>query len=558
MKTAFVISAALSVLAAAAYADSALRVWPVDPLEKVFRDAKPGRARNASMDAARGEYASFQIVVRSDVPLQDLRASVTPFAFGDHSFSAKLPRFVGYVPVDRPTQKPASDQLRPVPADYPDPLLEVGRIDVAAGQAQPVWITVKVPEDTAPGTYRATAGLIAEMNGKPVKATQSLSLRVYGATIANTRLWVTEWFGMNTKHMKIQPEKNSDAYYELLRKFARNMAEHRHNVAIISPMGHAEFAADANGELTVDFSEFDKWVHVFTEEGVIGLIEGGHIGWRSGGWTSPFHVEIYRAKDGKAVSSMADPASAEADAFYKWYFPKLIEHLREKGWLDRYVQHLGDEPIPTNIESYKAMAALVRKHAPGLRIVEACHAKDLVGSMDIWVPQLNYLQTDLAHYQERQKAGEEVWFYTCVYPQGEYANRFIELPLVKTRLLHWINFKYGITGYLHWGYNQWTNDSPFTHTTRPHGGPPYLPAGDPWIVYPGDDGPLDSIRFEAMRDGIDDHELLCQLAEHDADAAQQIAEKHIVDLETCKTDLRAFRKSRSELLRRLSQIAQPK
>lgn len=550
--------AAVFLCSFAASAEGALRVWAVDPLEKVFRDAKPNRSGTSGMDAARGEYTSFQIVVRAKKPMTGLRAAVTPFTMGDESFSARLPRFVGYVPVDRPTQKPSSDRLRPVPADYPDPLLEELNMDVAAGQAQPIWITVKVPEDASPGQYRATVGVVATIDGELAKAQQSLSLRVYPAMIEQTRLWVTEWFGVNSTHMQVNPETQSDEYYELMRRFARNMAEHRHNVAIISPMGRATFGIDANGALTVDFSEFDKWVNIFIEEGVIGLIEGGHIGWRAEGWLSQFRVEIHRAQDGKAISETVEPASAEADAFYKWYFPKLVEHLREKGWLDQYVQHLADEPISMNAKSYQAMADLARKYAPELRIIEACHTKDLVGAMDIWVPQLNYLQTDFSHYQERQRAGEEVWFYTCVYPQGEYANRFIELPLMKTRLLHWINFKYGITGYLHWGYNQWTKDSPFTHTTRPHGGPPYLPAGDPWIVYPGKEGPLDSIRFEAMRDGIDDHELLSQLAEHDADAAKRIVEKHIVDFDKYKTDVRTFRKSRRELLQKLSQIEHAK
>lgn len=199
------------------------------------------------------------------------------------------------------------------------------------------------------------------------------------------------------------------------------------------------------------------------------------------------------------------------------------------------------------------MGALARQYAPDLRIIEACHTKDLAGSIDIWVPQLNFLHQDYAHYQARQKAGEEVWFYTCVFPQGEYANRFLEQPLIKTRLLHWINYRYGATGYLHWGYNQWTSDSPFTHTTRPHGGPPYLPAGDAWIVYPGQEGPLDSVRFEAMRDGIADHALLQDLAEEDAPAAQALAEKLVLAFDQYNTDVPTFRAVRQELLKRLSQ-----
>lgn len=185
------------------------------------------------------------------------------------------------------------------------------------------------------GTYKAILSFDATAGDGKWSATQALTLKVYPATITKTRLRVTDWFGINSTHMKIKPETNSEEYYGLMRRFARNIAEHRHNVAIISAMGHADFGVDAAGNLTVDFSEFDKWVNIFIEEGVIGRIEGGHIGWRSGGWTSPFVVEIHQVKDGKEVSSQVDPGTPEADAFYKWYFPQLVTHLRDKGWLDQ-------------------------------------------------------------------------------------------------------------------------------------------------------------------------------------------------------------------------------
>src|SRR5690606_1352327 len=77
------------------------------------------------------------------------------------------------------------------------------------------------------------------------------------------------------------------------------------------------------------------------------------------------------------------------------------------------------------------------------------------------------------------------WFYTCLWPKGNYANRFIDLPLIKTRLIHWINHKYAIDGYLHWGFNWWTEE-PFAETTFINDtGGNLLPGGDSWIVYPG-------------------------------------------------------------------------
>jgi hypothetical protein len=262
-------------------------------------------------------------------------------------------------------------------------------------------------------------------------------------------------------------------------------------------------------------------------------------------------VEIREVAGGEVRSRSVDPGSAEAERFHSRFLPALERHLAERGWIGKYLQHLADEPTPTNALSYRALSALVRRHAPRLKVMEACHTKDIAGAIDVWVPELDYLHRDWDHYRARQAAGEEVWFYTCVYPQGEYANRFIEQPLLKTRLLHWINFRYGVTGYLHWGYNQWMPESPFTHTTRAHPGPPYLPAGDPWIVYPGDDGPLDSIRHEAMRDGIADHELLSLLAEKDHAAAERIAARHVLAFDRYDLDVQRFRASRREALEAL-------
>lgn len=537
-----------------AAAPPAWEIWSVDPLVKVFPDESYQRTEQMPAEVARGEHASFQVVLRSKADVVGLQAEVAPFrrAWSLDVLKVTPPRWVGYVPVDRPTQKPSKDQLRPPPASYPDPLLESARIDVPARSAQAVWITLPIPTNAKAGLYRSTLKLKGLSDGRVKRARYPLEVRVHPVTVGRSRLWVTDWYAMHWPHMEIAPEAESADYYALLRRYARNLADHRHNVALISPLGLARFTVGPDGQLAMDFSRFDRWVEIFRDAGVIGRIEGGHIGGRRAGWESEFAVTIHEVANGRVVSRQVDPGSVEAERFYARFFPQLVRHLKTKGWLNDYLQHLADEPIASNIDTYRAMAQLARKYGPELRIVEACHTKDLVGAIDVWVPQLNYLHQDLAHYQERQSAGDEVWFYTCVFPQGEYANRFIEQPLIKTRLLHWINFRYGITGYLHWGYNHWTGDSPFTHTTRPHGGPPYLPAGDPWIVYPGKDGPLDSIRFEAMRDGIADHELLSQLAERDPGTASRLASTHVLEFDRYDTDIARFRATRRELLQTLN------
>ena len=77
----------------------------------------------------------------------------------------------------------------------------------------------------------------------------------------------------------------------------------------------------------------------------------------------------------------------------------------------------------------------------------------------------------------------------------------MDLPSSRIRVLHWINYAEDLVGYLHWGYNYWRDDAfgPPTETYGP---------GDTHIVYPGPNGPLDSIRWELERESAEDFEYL--------------------------------------------------
>jgi hypothetical protein len=132
------------------------------------------------------------------------------------------------------------------------------------------------------------------------------------------------------------------------------------------------------------------------------------------------------------------------------------------------------------------------------------------------VPKLNLLRDWYERFRRAQEAGAEMWFYTCLHPTGYYPNRFIDYPLIKTRILHWLNWRYGLSGYLHWGLCAWSDDP---YKTASSG---RLPPGDGWIIYPGKDGPVSSIRWEAVRDGLEDYEYLWLLAERTRQVKQQL------------------------------------
>jgi hypothetical protein len=541
-------------------AESVSSVWVVDPLVKVFRDAEPRDQHHASADAARGETATFQIVVRGPVNESAgdkpsiVRCEVSPLSAGGDSIGPAQVRYVGYVPVDRSVGKPAHDRLRKPPADFPDPLLEQPEISVKSGDAQPIWITLKVPLDTAPGAYHGKARV--SIQGEPNAIEVPLALNVYAAKVVKTRLWVTNWFQRDTGYNP-QPQRNTPEFWQMLRLYARDMAAHRQTVARTVPLELAQFSFDAKGNLTgIDWSRMDRWIQIFIDEGVIGRIEGQQFGWRKGKWDSSYVLSIYQLKDGKPEEVKVDLTSPEVERFYSKFLPSLQQHLIDKGWLDIWMQHLADEPDKERVADYRKISDLVKKYAPRLRRIDAVLTPDVASSVDVMVPLLSGLDQHFDLYKQRQKSGQELWFYTCVQPQGDYANRFTVLPLMKVRLLPWINFRYGISGYLHWGYNFWNRDKDYDEQIKliyGTGRKDVVP-GDGWVVYPKRDGlgVIDSIRWEAQRDGCEDHELLSQLAERDPAAARALVERQVIGFDKYNTDISAFRTTRRELLKQLS------
>jgi hypothetical protein len=162
------------------------------------------------------------------------------------------------------------------------------------------------------------------------------------------------------------------------------------------------------------------------------------------------------------------------------------------------------------------------------------------------VPRLDQYHHDYAFFQERKAAGDEVWFYACGRPLGNYANRFLEQPLIQTRFQHWINYRYGSTGFLHFGFNNWRQQSAYDFS--------YVasPGGNAWIAYPAEGKVYSSIRLATMRDGIADYDLLKLLEQKAPDKAKGLAGEIIKDFDSYNSNVRAFRTTRLKLLKWLS------
>lgn len=551
--------------------EKSVYLYQTDPLEKVLKDRTYFKDQGDTIDIARGETASVQIVLKANKELKGAGVSVDKISNGKVELRGQT-GWIGYVRAGRKYSPPSKDLLRS-PSDYfPDPILTDTTLNIEQGEVQPFWITVPVPANAQPGLYKGQVTVKATVNGTPEYFKKEFYIKVYPVTIEKTSLLISNWSAHFSPKMLGYLNNNkpvelySPLYWELIKKLAAIMASHGQNVYRIYPLWNTKFTL-RDGKYSFDFSNFDKEVEIFDQTGTLERIEGGHLAWRSGKWDEPFFVEVpvpatAENKDLPASPSphdvvnglrlvklpLSDPRAA---LFLNQYLPALKKHLEQKGWLNRYMQHIADEPVSKNAASYLEVSDYVRKYLPGVKIMDAVlTSKELRGGIDIWIPILDVFHKDYQFYQELQGEGKEIWFYTCVGPRGNYANRFIEQPLIQTRYLHWINYKYNATGYLHWGLNYWDGKNPLQEDASRDRGK--LPAGDNNIIYPGYRKVYSSIRFEAMRDGIYDYELLKMLGKKDPAKAKECANDIILGFDNYDGSISYFRKVRREVLEALS------
>ena len=479
--------------------------FAVSDLVRVFEDGYNCPEPRDSLDifGIKNEYVSAQCVIKANQDLQNVTVSLSPIKHT--AISTSLPasslkwNFIGSIPIEENTPKyRKTDLIRVAPAQFPDYLAEDSQVSVKKGNYKAVYLTIKIPRNAEAGDYKGNVTIQADK----AEISLPLLLKVYPLTLPDERhLMVTEWYttGYFKKFHDIDAS-DSQRFYEMLGIYAENMAEHRQNVFRISlDLITSKQAADGN--LKFDFSRFDKWADTFWETGCMSLLETGFVArFGKGGWSSKeillrdFRVQM--EPSGKRIT-------IPGREFLPQFLPALENHLREKGWLEKTVFHIADEPSNHNVMSWRDASEFVHRYAPALKRMDAIETTHCFDRLEIWVPKLDHLATWHDVFKKAQNQGYELWFYTVgIFQKGSYPNKTVDVPLIESRILHWLNYRFGLKGYLHWGFNHWTDD-PFEA--------PGQHRGDGWHVYPKKDGLINSLRWEQMRNGIQDYEYLWML-----------------------------------------------
>jgi hypothetical protein len=478
----------------------AFKLNSVSDLKRVFEDGYnlPAMQDTLKIFGLRGEVISGQCAIQAKKSLTSVTVSIGKLT--DKKTGKTIAEkavewnFVGSIPLTENTpNQPASALARKAPARFPDYLMPEKQISIKEKSFQGIWLTIDIPVGTPSGIY--TGDLTVASGQGEMKL--PVSVKVYPLTLpAERNLKVTEWYNTHgfARFHGIN-ERYSEAWFAMLGKYAENMAAHRQNVFQVH-MEAIEIGKAADGSLTFDFTRFDQIAQVFWDTGKMDFLETGELArFGDDAWfSSDIKLQDFRVKNlqsGK-IETMAGKDVA----------PGLLtvteSHLREKGWLSRTLFHIKDEPSMHNSLAWCEMSAYIHKYAPDLRRMDAIETTNLLNDIEVAVPKLDAFGTWYDSYRKAQQKGVEIWFYTVGIYQGSlFPNKTIDMPVMNSRIMHWLNYRYDATGYLHWGWNQWTDD-PYQEVG--------MHIGDGWHVYPAKDGVLNSLRWEQMRNGIQDYE----------------------------------------------------
>lgn len=478
--------------------DVGLTIWTEPAPVKVFKDSPPKAQKKISLQSARNEYESAQIVIRAgQEPLRNVGVQVSNLqgpkgkSISEKNIEIRL---VGYV------------LIKHLNKYYPDPLLPYAPFDVPAGENQPVFLTVYVPKNTPAGHYKGAVVITSDNAGKAVIP---LELEVWDFTLPDKPSSETAfglWEQFIWKFEGIEPgtpeaKEMWDRYYWFL-------VEHRISpyfipVDILSPEADRYLNDPRVSTFQIPYSEDVEEMRSRVER------------CREKGWLK------------------------------KAYFYPLDEPVTREQY----------EELKRRVEKIKSIDPRLRIVSPFFRgpaFSDQSAYEALEGVINIWCAVTNYF--DPQKQLQKKIRGDTSWWYVCCGPGSPYANFHITMDAIDHRILMWQQKKYQVDGLLYWATNWWggTPDPYEDMATVKEINPDLY--GDGSLLYPGKKvghkGPISSLRLEMIRDGFEDYEYLTLL---ERAMGRPMVEKFIGEV---VEDMTHFTKDPQKLLATRARIAE--
>ncbi len=330
-----------------------IRLWNVNVLAAVFDKADWGDPceplRPIRIVGTRNGTFSGQVVVGSDGPISGLAAEVSPLKLkgGDASIPSDKVRVSFAMPGGGEKWKPSRRGVR-----NPQRFDDLAAAPREGAEVQPVWATVSVPPDAAPGLYEGA--LMVKANGLE-QTRVPIELKVCGWKLPDPRdfrthvglvqspdsvalhyrvpLWSEEHWKLIAESLKLLGQVgNKTAFIPLIRR--TNFGNEESMVRWVRKEGGAH---------SRDYSIVDRYLDLYEKHVgkpdvvcfyVWELYAGGGYFGAKGAQTKPVSVTVL--EDGGKVGSMDSPlfGTPEGEEFWKPVFDELRERLAKRGLSD--------------------------------------------------------------------------------------------------------------------------------------------------------------------------------------------------------------------------------
>lgn len=488
-------------------------ILPVSSLEKVFPNVRP-QLYEEENDCFCFETATFQFAFRCTDSWKECSYRICGI-----SSEYACARYCELVAGNLPENLDGDDYVLSHEVTlYPDLLVDCHKKLMRQGQWNSLFVSVCAPA----GIYKIEIEFFDETTvlGKCVYA-----LTVYAQKLPKLNLKYTTWFHYDSLSEYYHLPIFSDEYNKMLIEYLKNYVAHGMNM-LLTPIFTPALNTYVGGERTTaqlilvqkiggnfkfDFTML-KWFMKLASDCGIENFEMAHLFTQWGAAAAPKIMCIENGENKRLFGWETKSESDEYFNFLRALLPQLTAFLQGEGYgTDCVYFHISDEPNGKYLEHYKKLRNFIKPLLGDYRIFDALSDYDFykTGAVDIAVAATDSTEPFI-------KSGDKnYWVYYCCGQTKNYvSNRFFNMPLQRARIIGFQLYITGVAGFLHWGYNYYNTAfsdrylNPFLETDA--GG--YFQSGDSFLVYPGKNGPLDSIRGEVMLSAVNDYRA-CQLLE---------------------------------------------
>ena len=455
--------------------------------------------------AWRGERISCQLIVWAPERIENVDISIPDLSGQDNAIISSehiKPFKIEYVMTDEYgdgcSKKGILNYDSSLVADVLDPIQAPFNLETRIPQL--VWISVDIPQTAEPGTYKGSIELLGNqkrlLDLKMEIEVLSPELPVPSQWMFHLDLWQNPF--AVARYFKV--DLWSDKHFELM-KPTFEMLANAGQKCITTTITDKPWAGQTfdpfesmvkktrklDGSWMYDYSVFDSWVEFVIECGIDDQINC----YSMVSWSNTY--TYFDAALKKDISVLCNPGTIAYNQLWSPFLNDFNKHLIVKGWKDITAISMDER----SFEELTEVIKLVDKEAPGLKIA-------LAGG---YHPELNEELYDLSvasryivpveNLSQRRNAGFKTTFYVCCVE--EQPNTFTFSNPADATYLAWYAANRQFDGMLRWSYNSWPLDPLKDSRFRS------FPAGDVFIVYPGGKS---SVRFERLREGIQDYEKI--------------------------------------------------